>query len=418
MVEHGHPRPSRAAPPLMLFVLLAACIPHDRAPPRPAGYGYDRQRDDDRRRDYQPQSDDAPRDYEPQRVYEPPRDDDPPRVYEPPRHDRPPRVYTPPRRQQPQRADRYVPDPSIAPPVWQPQPVDPDARTIPASSYVVMPGDNLRIIGDRTGVGAEAIARENGMAEPFNVYPGQRLAVPGGRYHQVRAGQNGIGIARAYGVDWGRIVAANDLAEPYTLRVRQRVLIPGSPAGPAAAAGRSSVAERAAAFHLDVDDLVTGSEPALAFDQRPARPSSSPTRILPPTAAITTPAQLRGGFGWPVTGRIVARFGPGAAGERNNGIKIAVPVATPILAAADGVVAYAGSEIPSLGGLVILKHGGGWTTVYGHASKLLVQRGQSVTRGQRIALSGDTGFADRPEVHFEMRKGRTPVDPVAQLPRL
>ena len=86
-------------------------------------------------------------------------------------------------------------------------------------------------------------------------------------------------------------------------------------------------------------------------------------------------------------------------------------------AAADGVVAYVGDGIAALGGLVIIKHGGGWTSVYGHASKLLVQRGQSVKRGQTVALSGDTGFADRPELHFELRKGRTPVDPTSQLPR-
>jgi lipoprotein NlpD len=119
-----------------------------------------------------------------------------------------------------------------------------------------------------------------------------------------------------------------------------------------------------------------------------------------------------------VDGRVVKRFGPGASGERSDGIKIAVPLSTPIRATADGVVAYAGDGIKALGGLVIIKHGGGWTSVYGHASKLLVSRGQSVKRGQTIALSGDTGFAaDRPEVHFELRKGRTPVDPQGQLPQ-
>ena len=102
---------------------------------------------------------------------------------------------------------------------------------------------------------------------------------------------------------------------------------------------------------------------------------------------------------------------------RNNGLKIAVPVDTPVKAAADGTVAYVGDGIASLGGLVIVRHGENWTSVYGHASKLLVQRGQAVKKGQTIALSGDTGFADRPELHFELRKGRTPVDPATQLPR-
>src|SRR3546814_19861335 len=103
-------------------------------------------------------------------------------------------------------------------------------------------------------------------------------------------------------------------------------------------------------------------------------------------------------------------------GKRSDGIQIAAPVGTPVAAAADGVVAYAGTGIPSLGGLVILKHGDGWVTVYGNASSLLVKRGQSVKRGQRIALSGQSGSAPAPGVHFEVRKGRDAVDPLGQLP--
>ena len=240
---------------------------------------------------------------------------------------------------------------------------------------------------------------------------GQRLTIPAGRYHTVRPGEAGIAIARAYGVAWSRIIAANDLAEPFVLRVGQRILIPATPGG------SSRMAERAAAFSLDVDDILTGGEPAPTRDQAPARPVATPTRILPPTAIVAAPARLRSGFAWPVEGRIARRFGPGGTGQRNDGIKIAVPPGTPIHAAADGVVAYVGDGIAALGGLVIIRHGDGWTSVYGHASKLLVQRGQSVRQGQTVALSGDTGFADRPQVHFELRKGRTPVDPTTQLPR-
>lgn len=297
-------------------------------------------------------------------------------------------------------------------PAWEARPVVADAATIPDSSYVVRPGDTLRAVADRTGASSEAIARANDIEAPFTIRVGQRLSIPGGRYHLVRKGETGIAIARAYGVEWSRIVTANALVEPYVLRAGQRVAIPGTPGA------APSRAERAAAFKLDVDDILTGGEPALASDQAPVKPVATPRRVLPATAVVTAPPRLAsGGFLWPVDGRVVKRFGPGASGERNDGIKIAVPVSTPIRAAADGVVAYVGDGIAALGGLVIVKHGGGWTSVYGHASKLLVQRGQSVRKGQTIALSGDTGFADRPEVHFELRKGRTPVDPQSQLPR-
>ncbi|UZK69890.1 peptidoglycan DD-metalloendopeptidase family protein [Sphingomonas sp. S1-29] len=295
------------------------------------------------------------------------------------------------------------------PPAWEARRVAPDARAVSPTSYIVAAGDTLRGIAAKTGAGSEAIARANGLAPPFTIFAGQRLAIPGGRYHLVRGGQTGIAIARAYGVDWGRIVTANMLEEPFILRTGQRVLIPGE-------AIPRSAAERAQAFRLDIDDIITGGEPALAANTAPTRPSASSKRILPSTAAVAEPARLRGGFQWPVEGRVVRRFGPGASGERNDGIKIAVPLQTPVLAAADGVVAYVGSDIPALGGLVILRHGDGLTSVYGHAGDLLVQRGQSVKRGQRIALSGDSGAADRPELHFELRQGRTPVDPLSRLP--
>ncbi len=301
--------------------------------------------------------------------------------------------------------------PPTAKPAWEARRVRPDGQIVADQSYIVTAGDSLRRVAERTGAGSEAIARANGLQPPFTIRLGQTLTIPGGRYHLVRQGETGIAIARAYGVEWSRIVAANALEEPYVLRAGQRVLIPGDPARP------PSRADRAAAFRLDIDDILTGGEPTPAPRQAPAKPVATPRRVLPPTAVVAAPPRLQGGFVWPVEGQVVRRFGPGKSGERNDGIKIAVPVSTPIHATADGVVAYAGDGIAALGGLVIVKHGTGWTSVYGHASKLLVQRGQSVKRGQTIALSGDTGFADRPEVHFELRKGRTPVDPQAQLPR-
>jgi len=295
-------------------------------------------------------------------------------------------------------------------PAWEARPVAPDARDVAEGSVVVRAGDTLRGIADRSGAGAEAIARANGLEPPFPIRVGQRLVIPAGRYHLVRPGETGIAIARAYAVEWSRIVAANALAEPYVLRAGQRILIPR------AAGTLASAADRAAAFRLDIDDILTGGEPAAAPGKPPARPLATARRTLPPTAPVAAPVRLSGGFDWPVRGRIVKRFGPGASGERNDGIQIAVPLATPIHAAADGVVAYVGTGIAALGGLVIVKHGGGWTSIYGHAATLLVQRGQSVRRGQTIALSGDSGSVERPELHFELRKGRTPVDPQSQLP--
>ena len=313
----------------------------------------------------------------------------------------------------PQKQDE-VPAPPSAPPAWEARPVTPDARTIVDSIYTVRPGDTLRGIAERTGSGSEIIAKANGLEPPFVIRAGQQLRIPGGRYHLVHPGESGIAIARAYGVRWADIVAANDLVEPYVLRSGRRILIPSGAKPP------QTLAERAAAFKIDLGDIATGGgEPAIPDNVRPTRPTASVRKPLASTVAVAAPTALNGPFIWPVaSGNVVRRFGAGASGERNDGIKIAVPIGTPIRAVADGVVIYTTDSIAGLGGLVMVRHGDGWTSVYGHASRILVTRGQAVKRGQTIALSGDSGFADRPELHFELRKGRTPVDPLSELSRL
>ncbi len=317
---------------------------------------------------------------------------------------------------QPRRGDEGVTALPAPRPAWEARPVIADAQEVRDQDYIIRPGDTLGRVSNATGAGADEIARANGLQPPFTLLAGRRLSIPGGRYHLVRGGESGIAIARAYGVPWTRVVEANGLVEPFILRAGQRVLIPGLAA---AAPPPSSAAERAARFTLDIDDILTGGEPALAVNKTPARPAPTAARVLPSTAAIAPPARLTGGFVWPVDGRIVSRFGPGTAtGERQNGVNIATPLGTPVRATADGVVAYVGTDIKALGGLVIVKHGGNWTSVYGYAARLLVQRGQAVKKGQPLAVSGQTGAAERPAVHFELRKGRTPVDPQSQLPPL
>ncbi len=335
-----------------------------------------------------------------------------PQVDSPRRAPPPPRYPAPSPRVQPRQplGERVQQLPAPRP-AWEIRGAAADAHYVAAQTWVVRPGDTLSHIADRTGAGVTVIAAANGLTAPsYTVRAGQRLTIPPGRYHLVRAGQTGIAIARVCGVEWSRIVAANDLAEPYVLRTGQRILIPGG-------TQPTSAAERAAAFKLDIDDIITGGEPAIAANQRPAAPVETPRRALPATVAISAPIAPPGRFLWPVEGQVVARFGAGQSGERNDGINIAVPLGTPIRSTADGTVAYVGDAITSMGGLVVVTHGEGWTSVYGHASKLLVQRGQAVKKGQTLALSGATGYADRPEVHFELRRGRGPVDPLTQLPR-
>ena len=296
---------------------------------------------------------------------------------------------------------------------WQAAPVVPRAHLVRSGTYIVESGDTLRGIANKTGVGSQIIASTNGLVDPYIIHPGQRLNIIGGRYHTVSTGETGIAIARAYGASWGEIVALNALDEPYILRVGQKLLLPATaPSDPA----NLSIEQRAAAFNLDIDDIVTGSQPALA-DGATVKEPSEWRKAITPNTTIATPASFSGRFQWPVDGTILSRFGSKGGGKVNDGLNIGVPKGTPIRASADGVVAYSGDEIGVFGGLILINHGAGWVTAYGHADKLDVIRGQKVKMGDIIGLAGESGYVQEPQLHFEIRKDRKPVDPTDHLPK-
>jgi murein DD-endopeptidase MepM/ murein hydrolase activator NlpD len=136
----------------------------------------------------------------------------------------------------------------------------------------------------------------------------------------------------------------------------------------------------------------------------------APTASLPPEAA--KPAEKAADasnpeFRWPARGRVIQNFKSGG----NDGINIALPEGTPVKAAEDGVVAYAGSELKGYGNLVLIRHPNGFVSAYANNGSLDVKRGDAVKRGQTIAKSGQSGNVGSPQLHFELRKGATPVDP-------
>jgi murein DD-endopeptidase MepM/ murein hydrolase activator NlpD len=155
---------------------------------------------------------------------------------------------------------------------------------------------------------------------------------------------------------------------------------------------------------------------------RPVQPEQQVAVVSPPaSAAVATPDKPTdsGGapsFRWPARGRMISGAGAMTNGQQNDGINLALPEGTPVHAAEDGVVAYAGSELKGYGNLVLVRHSNGFVTAYAHASEIMVKRGDQVRRGQVIAKSGQTGNVSSPQLHFEIRKGSTPVDPTQYLP--
>jgi len=136
-------------------------------------------------------------------------------------------------------------------------------------------------------------------------------------------------------------------------------------------------------------------------------------KVTPVADADDAPRTAGSGpqFRAPVRGRVIASFGPKPGGTRNDGVNFAVPEGTGVRAAEDGVVAYSGNELKGYGNLVLIKHSDGYVTAYAHNSELSVKKGDTVRRGQIIAKAGQSGDVSSPQLHFEIRKGSTAVDP-------
>ena len=141
---------------------------------------------------------------------------------------------------------------------------------------------------------------------------------------------------------------------------------------------------------------------------------SAPIRTATPKLAPLN--ERASNFIWPVEGSIISRFGPKRNGLVNDGINIAAPEGEPIWAAAAGEVVYTGNDVKGYGNMVILKHSNGWMTAYGHASQVLVGKGDQIKQGDLIAFVGRSGGVKQPQLHFGMREGESPVDPERLLP--
>ena len=112
----------------------------------------------------------------------------------------------------------------------------------------------------------------------------------------------------------------------------------------------------------------------------------------------------------PVRGKVISHYGPLKNGTQNDGINISAKEGTPVKAAENGVVVYCGRDIPSYGNLVLVKHADGWVSTYGHLKNIAVKRGIKIKRGQTVGAIGTSGHVKQPQLHFELRKGRYPVN--------
>lgn len=240
---------------------------------------------------------------------------------------------------------------------------------------------------------------------------GERKAADSGGTYTVVAGDSLSKISRKTGVGITALKEANGLGDG-TLRIGQ-VLKLGGKATVAAAkpADAKKTPELDPSTTASVAPAEKKPETGNLAEYTPPRTSKAIEQAAADAPEAEAPDSTGiGRMRWPVTGKVVSGFGR-SGGAKNDGIDISVPKGTPVKAAENGVVIYAGDGLKEFGNTVLVRHDNGLVTVYGHASELKVQRGQKVKRGEEIAVSGMSGNAKTPRLHFEVRKDSAPVDP-------
>jgi murein DD-endopeptidase MepM/ murein hydrolase activator NlpD len=354
----------------------------------------------------------------------------------------------------------YQPEPQHAPPRQDytgsipPQPQGAPNNGDGSTAITVAQGDTLEGVSRRFHVPVHVIMQANNMTPPAFIQPGQRLVIPrytgpytasappatrlsanpgythrgpvaGNNVHVVQAGETLYSLSRRYHKQPMLIAQANNVGLDHKVKIGDRVTIPGAgPIAPVAAVKPAPVPaqqQRIAEIKPKPAPIKPQGSPGVTTPPPTAHtvtPTVDPTAEQAPPAPPAAQPEVTGAapsFRWPVRGRISEGFGPRPSGGQNDGINVSVPQGTPIKAAEDGVVAYAGSELKGYGNLVLIRHSNGFVTAYAHASELNVKKGEQVKRGQVIGKAGATGNVTAPQLHFEVRKGATPVDPAQYL---
>lgn len=313
-------------------------------------------------------------------------------------------------------------------------------NTDTSRTAVVEKGDTLYVISRRYDVPTKVIADRNGILPPYELKVGQTLILDPNRTHVVKQGETLASIAIEYNVDERVVASSNQLQAPYRLNPGQELWIPDPITNVAAAPTKPvamdlppvEAAPLRSRGQIKAQELpppppsaeapVEGATPIAPPPPQPIAPPLPPVVAAPPPekeVAIVAPrnpipepaARASAKFAWPLSGKILTRFGLLAPGLHNDGINISAAPGTLVRAADNGVVAYAGNELKGFGNLLLIKHADGWTTAYAHNEKLLVKRGDLVKQGQTIATVGRTGNVDAPQLHFEVRKGTQAMNP-------
>ena len=326
------------------------------------------------------------------------------------------------------------------------------AQPAGGTKIIVGTSDTLDVLAKRYHVTPQAILAANGYKGPRALSPGQQLIIPHPgataaapapamapvaaapaakpvaavaappSMHFVNRGDTLASIARKNHISAAELARANGLDPSAKLKLGTKLTVPGAKtaavaapvAAPVGAAPVAGTLQPVAAAPAPATKMAAVAAPVQSARLAQATANVEEKAVEAPAKAAETTSALPT-FRWPVRGKVVTTYGAKTNGKSNDGINLAVPEGTPVKAAEDGVVAYSGNELKGYGNLVLVRHSNGYVTAYAHASELMVKRGDTIKRGQVIAKSGQSGEVASPQLHFEIRKGSSPVDPLQFL---
>ena len=249
-------------------------------------------------------------------------------------------------------------------------------------TITVYEGDSLYSISKREGVSIKSIIKANKLEPPFTLYKGDRLIIAKPKVHIVKKGHTLYDIANCYEVSISDIMKINQLKNNDKIYSGDKLFIP-------------------------------------LYDNTNQTNCNNITKVIITEEVNKTSEKKKNNnysYMWPVKGKIISKFGLLAKGLRNDGINISADIGNPVLAIESGKIVYAGNEIQAFGNLILIKHHNNKTSAYAHLDKINVKKGESVNKGQIIALVGNSGKVSIPQLHFEIRDKDGPLDPLKYLP--
>lgn len=304
-----------------------------------------------------------------------------------------------------------------------------------AGVAIVQKHDTLWDIATRFDLPLRDIIALNKIKPPFTIQQGQRLQLPPPRDYTVKRGDTLYDISRMFETDMASVARLNSMHAPYKIQIGQVLRMP-SPSGASAVrvADNGGGMIRAGQGYTNKNDylgnasaarhvggaVTPSAKPQSTNNSAAATPAPKPHTVTPKLRRSDTVLNVpkrssNGRFAMPVNGPVISSFGPKKDGLHNDGINIGAPRGAAVKAAENGVVAYSGDKIEGYGNLVLIRHAGGYMSAYAHLGNVKVIKGQKITKGQVVGTVGASGNVDKPQLHFEIRKGSKAINPQTMI---